>query len=330
MIISRTPFRVSFFGGGTDYPVWSSQFQGAVLSTTIDKYCYISCRYFPPFFEYKSIIVYSQIETVSSNDQIKHPAIREMLRHMDIKEGMEIHYAGDLPARTGIGSSSSFVVGFLNAIYALQNKMVTSENLAKEAIHIERNILKETVGSQDQVAAAFGGLNKIKFSGSDAFEVEPIVINRDRLATLESHLLLCYTSISRYAFEIAKKQVQNIPHKKKELVAMYEMVDEAISILTSNEDILHFGKLLDESWKIKKSLTDKLSTPKIDEIYQEALRAGAIGGKLLGAGGGGFLLLFARPEDQNKIKEKLKPFICVPFHFDYTGSQIIFSESVIK
>lgn len=324
MIISRTPFRISFFGGGTDYPVWYKENGGAVLATTIDKYCYISCRYLPPFFEHKHRIVYSLIENVKEVSEIKHPAVRAVLDYMNIKTGVEVHHDGDLPARTGLGSSSTFTVGLLHSLYALKGIMPSKTRLATEAIHIEQNIIKENVGSQDQVSAAHGGFNVISFNADNSIQVKPVIMCGDRLNRLKDHLMFYFTGFSRIASEIAKKQIENTPDKKKELKVMHEMVDEALSILTSeNTDITEFGRLLHESWILKRSLTDKISTSQIDEIYEEARRAGAIGGKLLGAGGGGFMIIFARPEDQPDIEKRMAGLLRVPFEFESFGSQII-------
>lgn len=324
MIISKTPFRISFFGGGTDYPAWYREHCGAVLTTTIDKYCYISCRYLPPFFEHKHRVVYSKIENVKDISEIEHPAAKSILQFMDIKEGIEVHHNGDLPARAGLGSSSSFTVGLLHSLYALKGLMPTKMKLAKEAIHVEQNILKENVGSQDQIEVAFGGFNKINFNTDDEFKIEPIIMNKDRSQIFQEHLMLFFTGLSRYASDIAKDQIENMDKKKKELTLMHEMVHEATKILTSDCDILNFGKLLHESWKLKRSLTSKISTPFIDDIYESAQRAGAIGGKLLGAGGGGFMIFFASPEKQHHIKEKLKNLLYVRLKFENSGSQIIF------
>ncbi|MDR4498225.1 MAG: hypothetical protein MRK02_09945 [Candidatus Scalindua sp.] len=326
MIISKTPFRISFFGGGTDYPVWYRENGGDVLATTIDKYCYISCRYLPPFFEHKHRIVYSKIDNVKNISEIKHPAVRAILEYMKIDKGMEIHHDGDLPARTGIGSSSSFTVGMLHALYALKGTMPNKTQLANEAIHIERNVLEEHVGSQDQVLAANGGFKRIRFNHEDSFDIIPITIGKIKMQSLHDHLMLYFTGISRFASEIAKTQIENIPKKKQELSTMQQMVNEAISILNGNESLAEFGKLLHESWKLKMSLSDKISNSHIEEIYNVAREAGAIGGKLLGAGGGGFLLLFARPEDQPSIKKQLGKLIRVPFNFENQGSQIVVYE----
>ena len=324
MIISKTPFRISFFGGGTDYPVWYRENQGAVLSTAIDKYCYITIRYLPPFFPHKHRIVYSKIEMVNDINEILHPAVRATLQFLNIDKGIEIHHDGDLPAKTGLGSSSSFTVGLLKSLYALKGVIPSKLQLAKEAIHIERDILKESVGAQDQVAAAFGGFNKINFNGKDEIKIEPITIGKERIKQLENHLMLFFTGFSRTASDIAKSQIENTPNKKRELSLMYQMVDEAIKILNEKGDIKDFGKLLHEAWLLKKSLTDKISTPEIDNIYEKALQAGALGGKLLGAGGGGFMVLFVPPENQPGVREKLKNLLEVKFHFENEGSKIIY------
>jgi D-glycero-alpha-D-manno-heptose-7-phosphate kinase len=324
MIISKTPFRISFFGGGTDYPVWYKENQGAVLSTTIDKYCYITLRYLPPFFPHKYRIVYSQIEMVKNVNEILHPAVKAALNFLKIEKGVEVHHDGDLPARTGLGSSSAFTVGLLHSLYALKGQMPSKEKLAKEAIHIERDILKENVGAQDQVATAYGGFNKITFIGNDEIRVEPITLTKERIKELENHLMLYFTGFSRFASDIAKIQIVNTPQKRRELTLMYQMVSEAVNILNENKNILEFGKLLNETWELKRSLSDRISTPEIDKIYERALRAGAIGGKILGAGGGGFMLLFVPPEKQPNIKEKFKDLLEVDFNFEKDGSQIIY------
>ena len=327
MIISRTPFRVSFFGGGTDYPVWYRDHGGAVLATTIDKYCYITCRYLPPFFEHKSRLVYSRVETVKSNDQIEHPAVRGVLRHLRITDGLEIHHDGDLPARTGLGSSSAFTVGFLHALYGLQGRMPTKMQLANDAIRVEQDVLKESVGSQDQTVTAFGGFNRIDFPTDHRVQVSPVILDDERRARFQDHLMLFFTGFSRTASEIASEQIQATPQKTTELRLMQQMVDEAIRILRGSDDLEAFGRLLHEGWQVKRSLTNRISTPQIDALYAAALAAGAIGGKLLGAGGGGFLLLFARPEEQDRVKEALSGVLHVPFRFETGGSRIIFYES---
>ncbi|MDE1920916.1 MAG: kinase [Candidatus Omnitrophica bacterium] len=323
MIISRTPFRMSFFGGGTDYNGWFQEHNGAVLATTIDKYCYITCRYLPPFFEHKSRIIYSVMEHVrESIDEINHPSVRECLRFLKIQEGLEIHHDGDLPARTGLGSSSSFTVGLLNSLYALKGQMVSKERLAREAIHVEQDMIKENVGCQDQMQAAYGGFNLIEFGGTNHLRVQPLTLPASKLELLQEHLMLFFSGFSRNASTIAKAQVDNIPQKKVELSRMHEMVREAVEVLNGN-DLLKFGRLLDESWKLKRTLSDKISTPHIDDLYATAVKAGAVGGKLLGAGGGGFVLFFAEPSRQAKIRQALKNLLEVPFKFESSGSQII-------
>lgn len=326
MIISRTPYRVSFFGGGTDYPAWYAEHGGSVLSTAIDKYCYIFCRRLPPFFEHRSRIVYSQIETVGSHEDIRHPSVRECLKYLDVTEGIEIHHDGDLPARTGVGSSSSFTVGLLHALYALKGVMPSKMQLAKEAIHVEQNLIGETVGAQDQTAAAFGGLNRIDFLPDGDIRVSPVPLPARRLEELESHLLLVFTGFSRTASPIAAEQVAATPGRADELTLMQEMVDEALAILCGGGDITGLGTLLHESWRLKRSLTAAVSTPVVDMIYDAAMQAGAIGGKLLGAGGGGFALFVVRPEDRKHVIEKLG-LMAVPFKVETSGSQIVLYQA---
>lgn len=326
MIITRTPFRMSYFGGGTDYPAWFHERGGAVLATTIDKYCYITCRYLPPFFEHKSRILYSKVETVPSNDRIEHPAVRGVLAHMGIQDGIEIHHDGDLPARTGLGSSSAFVVGLLNALYALKHDMPTKMDLAKAAIHIEQEVLRENVGCQDQVITAFGGLQRIDFEKSGDIHVTPMVASRERLEELQAHTLLYFTGFSRIASEIVKEQLQRMPDKTSELNRMREMVDESIGILLGKGGLEPFGRLLDESWRLKRGLSSKVSSPAIDEIYEAAKSAGALGGKLMGAGGGGFMMLFAPPQAHARIRERLKKLLRIPFRFDNEGSRIVYYQ----
>lgn len=326
MIITRTPFRVSFFGGGTDYPAWYREHGGAVLATTINKYCYIHCRFLPPFFEHRSRIVWSKIELVKETADIQHPAVREALAFLGITEGVELHHVGDLPARTGLGSSSSFSVGVLNALHGLRGDLVDRMQLAREAIHLEQERLRETVGSQDQLLAAFGGFNRIDFSGEDSFRVSPVIVGRARLDELERHLMLFFTGISRTASVIAQRQLDAMPQRKRELRAMYQMVDEAMGLLHGGGDLAEFGELLDESWRLKRALAENVSTGYIDDIYDTARKAGAVGGKLLGAGGGGFLLLLVRPDDQARVRAALDRFLRVPFHFESMGSHVVFYE----
>ena len=326
MIISRTPFRISFFGGGTDYPVWYREHGGAVLATTIDKYCYITCRYLPPFFEHKSRIAYSRIEIVKSNDDIQHPAVYGILKYLKVEEGVEIHHDGDLPARTGLGTSSSFTVGLLHALSAIQRTMPTKMELARDAVKVEQEVLKEHVGCQDQVMAAHGGFSRVDFCPNDDIHVTPIIMGQERLSELQSHLTLYFTGFSRSASEIAKEQIERTKDRKAELTAIYQMVQDGVSILTGGHDLTEFGRLLDEAWRVKRSLTSRISSPFIDHIYAAARGAGAIGGKLLGAGGGGFIIFFARPEDHGRIRKALRGLLRVPFSFETMGSQIIFYQ----
>ena len=324
MVITRTPFRISFFGGGTDYPTWANAHGGEVLSTAIDKYCYITCRHLPPFFEFKHRIVYSLIENVRHWDEIKHPAVRAVLEWAGQEQGLEIHHDGDLPARSGLGSSSSFTVGLVHALAAMKGRLIAKDALAQDAIHIEQDLIKENVGSQDQVAAAFGGFNRIEFKRCGAFHVSPVIIPRRRIDELQSHLMLCFTGLSRIASEVAQDQIANMGRRERELHRMRAMVDEAVAILHGqNTPIEEFGKLLHDSWMLKKELSSKVSTAGIDELYQAALDAGATGGKLLGAGGGGFLLLFVKPELQAQVKARLKHLVHVPFGFDEGGSRVV-------
>jgi len=326
MIISRTPFRMSFFGGGTDYPVWFREHGGAVLATTVDKYCYISCRRLPPFFEHRSRIAYSRIELVQNNEEIEHPAVRGVLKYLNINDGLEIHHDGDLPARTGLGSSSSFTVGLLHTLYALQHIMPSKDQLAQAAIHVEQNMLGEAVGCQDQVLAAHGSLCKATFFQNGEIGHTPIVMRPDRLAGFQSHLQLYFTGFSRIASEVAREQIDRTKQRTAELFAMLEMVEEGIAILTGSGDLTAFGTLLHEGWMLKRRLTSRITTPAIDEIYTAARSAGALGGKLLGAGGGGFMLLFAKPEDHERIRRALPGLLQVPFKFEGLGTQIVFYQ----
>jgi len=326
MIITRTPLRVSFFGGGTDYPAWFREHGGAVLATTIDKYLYLHCRYLPPFFDFKSRIVWSKIEQVQQPSEIAHPAIRGVLEWMKIAEGVEIHHHGDLPARTGLGSSSSFSVGLLHALHALRGELVSKRKLAEEAIFVEQQVLRENVGVQDQIQSAFGGLNRIDIRTDGSFEVTPLVVRAERLAGLQKHLLLLYTGLSRTASEIAAEQVSTVGAKTAELKSMREMVDLGEKILVGNGDLREFGRLLDESWKLKRSLSSKIAPGFVNEIYDIARQAGADGGKLLGAGGGGFMLIFVTPDKRASVLKSLQKLLPVPFQFERGGTQIVLYE----
>jgi len=347
MIISRTPFRISFFGGGTDYPLWFERHKGAVLGTTIDKYCYITCRYLPPFFEHKSRIIYSQMEHVKSIKEIDHPAVREVLKFLKIHEGVEIHHDGDLPARAGLGSSSAFTVGLLNSLYALKGRMIGKDQLAEEAILVEQKKCKENVGCQDQILSAHGGLNYIEFGGEDHLKVQMVTLTAERLEELQDHLMMFFTGFHRPSkktdapagrfsgdhkelrrtpsSEIIAHQLKLMEGKTRQYQRMYQMVDEGLAVL-NNGKLADFGRLLHEAWMIKKELSEHITTTQIDGVYNAAREAGVIGGKIAGAGGGGFLLLFAKPAQQKRVRQKLRKLLEIPFRFENQGSQIIFYQ----
>jgi len=324
MIISRTPHRISFFGGGTDYPDYYLKHGGKVLGAAIDKYCYITCRKLPPFFNHTHRIVYSKVEKVNQIDEIQHPSIRETLRYLNIKNGLEIHHDGDIPARSGMGSSSAFTVGLLKTLYALEGKVISKEEITREAIHVEQKLIKENVGSQDQVFAAHGGFKLIEFSTSGDILVNPVIIKPERLKILEKSLLLVFTGISRMASVAASDIIRNIPDNTDYLFKMKALVDDAYDVITSpSKNLNEFGELLNETWNLKKKLSSEVSTPIIDELYDMVIKNGGIGGKLCGAGGGGFMLFFIAPEGRTKVIEALKNYLHVPFHFDHDGSKII-------
>jgi len=326
MIISRTPFRISFFGGGTDYPAWFRTHGGAVLATTINKYCYISCRYLPPFFAHKIRVVYSIIENCQDVAEIRHPAVREVLRYLSIGRGVEIHHDADLPARSGMGSSSAFTVGLLHALYALKGQIPSVHQLSSESIYVEQELLKEAVGCQDQVLAAYGGFNHITFHQNGDITVRPMTLSPERVGELNAHLMLFFTGVNRTASDVARTYSQDLGAKDDALQAMCQMVDEGIAILNGSDDLDRFGHLLHDGWLLKRSLSGKISNDFIEQLYEEARAAGAIGGKLLGAGGGGFMLLFVRPRDQHRVRERLRHLIYVPFRFEFSGSRIIFFD----
>ena len=323
MIISRTPFRISFFGGGTDYPSWYYKHGGAVLATTIDKYCYITCRYLPPFHEHRYSVVYSKMELCNTLDAIKHPAVREVLRYLKVERGIELHTDADLPGRSGMGSSSAFTVGLLHAVHALQGRMIGKQQLARESIHVEQEILREAVGSQDQVQAAYGGLNHVSFHPRGEISVRAVTILPERMLALESHLMLFYTGIRRTAANVASTFVNDLDRRIQHLGRMKDMVEEGLAILNENRDIAEFGGLMHRAWQAKCALSSAVSNEEVDGMYARARGAGALGGKLTGAGGGGFLLLFVPPEKQEAVRRELSDFINVPFKFDFSGSQII-------
>jgi len=326
MIITSTPYRISFFGGGTDYPVFFQRHAGAVLAASINRYCYISCRFYPPFFEHRHRIVWSRIELVQDTADIQHPAVREAIRYLNIREGLEIHHDGDLPARTGLGSSSAFAVGMLHALYALKGELVSKRKLAMEAIHLEQSILNETVGIQDQITTAHGGFNLIEIDRNGGFQVRPVPLSAARKQDLQEHLLLIYTGVARTASQVAEKQIASIPDKTSVLERMKALVYEAAAILMGSGDIGEFGNLLHETWELKRSISPEVSTPLIDDLYARARKAGATGGKLLGAGGGGFVLLFVEPKKRQSVLDALKDFLMVPFEFEANGTHIVLYE----
>jgi len=328
MIISRTPYRISFFGGGTDYPDWYLKEGGAVLTTTIDKYCYINCRYLPPFFNLKYRIVWSHIETVSTISEILHPAVREGLRYLGFDEsvGLEIHHLGDLPARAGMGSSSAFAVGLIKALTAMQGQIISKHDLAIKAIELEQDVLKEYVGSQDQIAVAYGGLNLIYFLPNGEFHVEPVTLPTPLLDSLSSRLMLFYTGTTRLSSDIAKDIVSNLPSKQTILRQMRTYVDQAVNLLSTGQ-LDDFGRLLHESWLLKRELSKMVANPTVDMVYKNALDHGALGGKLLGAGSSGFMVLYVPPERQNEVRQSLFGLLEVPFQFESEGSTLIYYDS---
>ena len=328
MIITKTPFRMSFFGGGTDMPSFFNEHGGAVISSSFDKYCYVNVRHLPPFMPYISELVYSKFERVNNIDEIVHPLIRECMRLHDIHE-IRLTYEGDLPARTGLGTSSTFAVGMLNAFCALKGKMMSKHQLATEAIRVERDILKEHGGWQDQVAAAYGGLNRIDFSNNQ-FTVTPIIIHPDRKRELDDNLMLFYTGVQRFSSEIQADTFANPVDKTKQLLDMLALVDEAQVILTDkNTSLDEFGKLLDYTWKLKRGTGNKISNNSIDVLYDKGIKAGALGGKLLGAGGGGFLLFYVEKDKQENVLKALDELMHVPFHFESEGSTVIHYNPIV-
>lgn len=338
MIITRVPYRVSFFGGGTDYPAWFQRHGGRVFSTSINHYCYISCRALPPFFEHKHRLVYSQVELVQDISQIRHPAIRGAFKQFAITDGLEIHHAGDLPARSGLGSSSSFAAALLLALHTVRGEQVSKHDLACESIHLERHVLRENVGSQDQVATIYGGLNQIDFHSADSragkqreFSVTPITLPPQREEALNQHLMLFFTGLTRVASEVAGEKIAHLHNRTKELTAIQSMVDTACDLLSSPQTPLtDFGQLLHETWQYKRKLSDRVSNKTIDDIYAAAREAGAEGGKIIGAGGGGFILIFAKPAVQPDILARLSHLVHVPFAFEKEGAQVILSGQTLN
>lgn len=324
MIIVRTPTRISFFGGGTDYPSWYENHEGAVISATINKYSYITVRELPPFFPYRHRIRYYQQEEANELEEIRHPSVRESALFLKYDRGLEVVHNADLPARSGLGSSSTFTVGILHALHALQGYIPTKRELATQAIHVEQDRIGESVGSQDQVAAAFGGLNHIRFRKA-SFEVEPITISPERLATLQSHLLLCFTGFARTASEIAVEQIARTNENANLLEEMSAITSDGLELFRSPEfSMTEFGQLLNRQWNAKRQVTDSISNSDIDEIHRTGIEAGAYAAKLLGAGGGGFMLFVAKPELHENIRTALGEKMFVPFRFESTGSSVVY------
>jgi D-glycero-alpha-D-manno-heptose-7-phosphate kinase len=327
MIVTRTPFRISLFGGGTDFPDWFRNHGGAVLGMAIDKYCYLSVRVLPPFFEHRHRIVYSKVELVNDIESIRHPAVRGALGMMNIQTGIEIHHDADLPARSGLGSSSSFSVGLLHALHALRGEMVTKRDLCNEAIYLEQEVLKESVGCQDQVWASFGGFNRIDFPKEGNFRVTPIVMTEDRRKTIVDSVMFFFSGFTRFSSEIAAEQLSNMDKSADQRHRIHAMVDEAAEMIGSrNFNLREFGSLLHESWTLKKKLGSNVSTSRIDEIYDVARSAGAYGGKLLGAGGGGFIAFIVEPGKRDAVRKALSNLIHVSVGIDTDGTKIAVYE----
>ena len=326
MIISKTPYRISFFGGGSDYPTWYLKNGGSVISTTINKYIYITCRDLPPFFSHKHRFVWSKDETVKEAKHIKHIVVREMIKYFKIKSGLEIHYDGDLPARSGMGSSSVFVVGLMNTFNNYRGKKISKKILAESSIRFEQKILKEAVGSQDQVAVTYGGFNKIIFRPGGNFYVKPIKLKKKVMLQLNKNLLLVYTGLKRTAHQIAKEYVNKLEGvKRSHILEILNFVNEG-EIALKNGNLNNFGELLNESWLAKKGLSPTISNHKIDEIYNFAIKKGALGGKLLGAGGGGFFLFYVPQSKKSNFIKNFKKFVTIPFKFTYEGRKILYNS----
>ena len=321
MIITQTPFRMSFFGGGTDFPDFYREHGGAVISTTFDKYCYVNVRHLPRFFDYSTELSYARTERVKRVEDMEHPAIREAMKHLDMHE-IRLTYEADLPARSGLGTSSSFAVGMLNAFYALKGKYADKRKLADDAIFLERVLCNESGGVQDQIAASFGGMNRINFN-AEGYTVNPVIISPERKKLLNRNLMLFFTGFSRFSSDIQVAAEKNLKSKQNQLLEMLSLVDDAEKILTSKTDLEEFGRLLDYTWQLKRGITDKVSTDSIDAVYSRALQAGATGGKLLGAGGGGFLLFYVDPDKQENVRKALENLLYVPFEFENGGTRVI-------
>lgn len=326
MVITQTPFRMSFFGGGTDFPGFYNEHGGAVISTTFDKYCYVNVRHLPPFFEYSTELSYSKIERVKNIDEINHPSIRECMRYLDMRD-IRLTYEADLPAKSGLGTSSSFAVGMLNAFYSLKGKYKSKRELADDAIYLERELCNEAGGVQDQIAVAFGGFNRIDFS-ADGYQVTPVVMSNERKEILNNNLMMFFTGFSRFSSDIQTSTQAVLKDKTAQLLEIYSLVDTAQGILTDkNSDLNDFGRLLDHTWKLKRGITTRISTNSLDEIYEKAMSAGALGGKLLGAGGGGFFVFYVEPEKRKSVMQALDKLLYIPFKFEDSGTRVIYFDA---
>lgn len=322
MIITETPFRMSFFGGGTDMEDFFREYGGAVLSTTFDKYCYVNVRHLPRFFDYSTELSYSKTSRVTDVEQIQHPAIRNAMKMLDMHE-LRLTYEADLPARSGLGTSSSFAVGMLNAFYALKGKYADKKKLADEAIYLERELCQEAGGWQDQIAAAYGGLNRINFN-ADGYEVCPVIISPERKKRLNNNLLMFFTGFTRFSSDVQKQNAIGKADKVIQLKEMLSLVDDAERLLTDRDsDLDEFGRLLDHTWKLKRQTGSAVSTSNIDNLYEKGMKAGALGGKLLGAGGGGFLVFYVQPEKQERVKLAMEDLMYIPFEFEDSGTRVI-------
>ena len=323
MIITKTPFRMSFFGGGTDMENFFREYGGAVLSTTFDKYCYVNVRHLPRFFDYSSELSYSKTERVTDTDHIEHPAIRNAMKMLDMHE-IRLIYEADLPARSGLGTLSSFAVGMLNAFYALKGKYADKKKLADGAIYLERVLCNEAGGWQDQIAASFGGMNRIEFNKDGTYDVRPVIIHPERKQQLNDNLLMFFTGFTRFSSDMQKANAVGYAEKIKQLQEMYALVDEAEQILEDkHSDLDDFGRLLDKTWRLKRQTGGAITTSSIDELYDKGIKAGALGGKLLGAGGGGFLVFYVQPEKQDAVMKAMADFLYVPFRFEDGGTRVI-------
>ncbi len=323
MITTRTPFRMSFLGGGTDFPAYFNEYGGCVLSATFNKYSYVTVRKLPALFDYKNQFTYSKIERFNSPDELSHPLVREALKYMDI-DRIQIAYDADLPARSGIGSSSSFAVGLLNELHLMKDEKLSKMELAKEAIYLERVLCNEAGGVQDQLAVAFGGLNKITFD-ANGYKILPIEISHKKKKEFNDNLMLVFTGFSHFSGEVSVSQQNNIPHKISELNEMKSLVADGEKILVNGNDLDDFGRLLDYTWQLKRTLSDRITTNEIDDIYNSAVRAGAIGGKILGAGSGGFMLLYVPVEKRENVARLFDPSRIIPFEFEDDGTKLIYS-----